>query len=162
MVFCANTYAGWFFSIPLSLVSLQRLFQTFTVMQLCHCTNTKLHVTNIQAHHQWYNYQAKTEHYENILRKMMMVLTSFFYWMFGQQNMLSLISSWNHYRRLSPMQISNTLWAGFAFAQNLRSEFVESSCTEMISTTPSCYCTTALQYISKNISPCFSSAPYRC
>ena len=82
--------------------------------------------------------------------------------MFGQQNMLSLISSWNHCRRLSPLQTSNTLWAGFAFAQKLRSEFVEWSCTEMISTTPSCYCTTALQYASKNISPCFSSASYRC
>ena len=78
MVFWANTYVGWTFSIPLSLLSLQRLFQTFTVIQLCHCTNTKLHVTNIQAHHQWYNDQAKTEHYENILRKMMMVLTSSF------------------------------------------------------------------------------------
>ena len=124
---------------------LQRLFQTFYAIQLCHCTNTKLHVANIQAHHQRYNGADK-----------------FCYWMFGQQNMLSLISSWNHCRRLSPLQTSNTLWAGFAFTQNLRSEFVEWSCTEMIFTTLSCYCITALQYTSKNISPCFSSATYRC
>ena len=37
-----------------------------------------MHVTNIQAHHQRYNDQAKTEHYENIFEKMMMLLMSSF------------------------------------------------------------------------------------
>ena len=47
-------------------------------------------------------------------------------------------------------------------AQNLRSLSLERRCTEMISTTPSCPSTMALQYTSKNISPCFSSGSYRC
>ena len=60
------------------LVELSPTFSSLPSTPILNCTNTKLHVTNIKAHHQWYNDQAKTEHYENILRKMMMVLTSSF------------------------------------------------------------------------------------
>ena len=52
----------------------------------------------------------------------------------------SLISSRDHFRRSSPLRISDTLHAGFEPEQNLSSDFTESSCAVGITTTPRrCY-----------------------
>ena len=45
--------------------------------------------------------------------------------MVDQQKMFSLISSWDHCQRSSPLKISDTLWAGFEPVQNLSSGLVE-------------------------------------
>ena len=51
---------------------------------------------------------------------------------------ISLISSWDHYQRSSPLQISDTLQAGFEPGQNLSSGFVEWSGAVVITSTLQC------------------------
>ena len=48
----------------------------------------------------------------------------------------SLISSWDHFQRSSPSQISDTPRAEFEPVQNLTPGFVEWSCAEVITITP--------------------------
>ena len=48
----------------------------------------------------------------------------------------SLTSSQDHCQRSSPLQISNNPQAGFEYAQNLISGFVEWNCAVLITTTP--------------------------
>ena len=56
--------------------------------------------------------------------------------MVGWQNMISLISSWGHCQRSSPLQIFHAPQAGFGPVQNLSSGLVEWSCAIVITTTP--------------------------
>ena len=49
---------------------------------------------------------------------------------------LRFISSWNHCQKFSTWQIAHTLQVGFEHAQNLSSNFVEWSCTVVITITP--------------------------
>ena len=56
--------------------------------------------------------------------------------MVDQRKAFSLISSRDHYQRTSLLQISDTPWVGFEPAQNLSSDFVESSCVAVRTTTP--------------------------
>ena len=55
------------------------------------------------------------------------------------QKAFSLISSWDHCQRSSPLRISNTPLRRFDPAQNLSSGLVEWSCAVVITTTPRCY-----------------------
>ena len=52
----------------------------------------------------------------------------------------SLISSWDHSRRLSQSQTSETPRSDFKPAQNLSSDLVEGCYAVMITTTTQCYC----------------------
>ena len=52
--------------------------------------------------------------------------------MVDQRRTFSLISSWDHYRRFSPLRFSDTEQAGLKPAQNLHSNVVEI----MLTTTP--------------------------
>ena len=55
--------------------------------------------------------------------------------MVDRRGALSLISSWDHYQRFSPSQISDTPRTGFEPAQNLGTAFVEWNCSVVITTT---------------------------
>ena len=56
--------------------------------------------------------------------------------MVDRRKAFSVISIRSHCQRSLPFQISSTLRAGFELAQNLRSGFVEWSCSVVITTTP--------------------------
>ena len=62
-----------------------------------------------------------------------MMMMNCFCGMVDQQKTFSLMSSWDHYQRSSPLQIFDTL--RFESAQNLRSGLVEWSCAVVITTT---------------------------
>ena len=59
-----------------------------------------------------------------------------FHVMLNQRKEFSLISSWEHCQRSSPLRISDTPRANFEHAQNLSSGFVEWSRAVVITTTP--------------------------
>ena len=68
--------------------------------------------------------------------KVIMMMINYFCVMVDRQKTLSLISSWDHSERFSPLQISDTLRAKFDPAQNLDSDFIKWSCTVVITTAP--------------------------
>ena len=68
-----------------------------------------------------------------MMMMMMMMMINCFSGMVDQRKALSLISSWNHCQRSSPLRISDMLRAGFEPAQNLSSGLVEWSCAVVIS-----------------------------
>ena len=67
---------------------------------------------------------------------MMMMMMTCFCGIADWRKVLSLTSSWDHSKRFSPSQISDTSWAGFEHLQNLSSGFVKGSCAVVITTTP--------------------------
>ena len=67
---------------------------------------------------------------------MMMMMMTCFCGIVDWRKVLSLTSSWDHSKRFSPSQISDTSWAGFEHLQNLSSGFVKGSCAVVITTTP--------------------------
>ena len=67
---------------------------------------------------------------------LMMMMKNCFCGMVDRRKAFSLISSRDHCQRSSPSRIVDTLRAGFEFAQNLSSGFVEWSCAVVITTTP--------------------------
>ena len=64
----------------------------------------------------------------------MMMLMRCFRGIVDQRKAFSLISSWDHFQRLSPLRISDTPRARFEPEQNLSSGFVELSCAVVITT----------------------------
>ena len=52
--------------------------------------------------------------------------------MVEKRKAFSIISSWDHCQRFSPLFISKVLWVGFEPANNLNSGFFEGSCAEVI------------------------------
>ena len=65
-----------------------------------------------------------------------MMMMNFFCGMFDQKKTLSLISSQNHCQRLSSLQTSDMLQAGFEPMQNLSTGLDESSCAVVTTTIP--------------------------
>ena len=70
------------------------------------------------------------------LRKKSLMMINCFCWMPDQGIGSSLMSSWDHCQRSSPLQIPDMPRGWFEPAQNLSSGFLESSYTELITTTP--------------------------
>ena len=66
------------------------------------------------------------------LLRVLMMMMNCFCGMVDQRKVFSLISSWNHCQRSSPLQISDTPQAEFEPAQNLSLDLVEWSCTVVI------------------------------
>ena len=60
-----------------------------------------------------------------MMMMMMMMVMNCFCGMVDRRKVFSLISSWDHCQRSSPLQISDMPRAGFEPVQNLRSGFVE-------------------------------------
>ena len=67
---------------------------------------------------------------------MMIMMRNWFYGMFERRIAFSLISDQNHCQRSSPLQISDTLQAGFEPEQNLSSGLFEWNGALVITTTP--------------------------
>ena len=66
----------------------------------------------------------------------MKMMMNCFCGMVNRLKAFSLISSWDHFQRSSPSQISDTPRAEFEPVQNLTPGFVERSCAEVIAITP--------------------------
>ena len=71
-----------------------------------------------------------------MMMMMMMMMVNCFCGKVDRRKVFSLISSWDHCQRPSPLRISNTLRAGCKPAQNLSSGLVEWTCAVVITTKP--------------------------
>ena len=67
---------------------------------------------------------------------LMMMMMNCFCAMVNRRKVFCPVSSWDHCQRSSPLQISDTLRAGFVLLQDLSLGFVEWSCAAVITTTP--------------------------
>ena len=70
----------------------------------------------------------------------MMMMVDCFCGMVDRRKALNLISSRDHYQRLSPLEISDTLQTRSEPLQNLSSGFMEWSCAVIITTMPRRHC----------------------